>query len=65
MENKEELELLKMLSEAEKDVKNGRTAPIEDTFEEVRKKLNQDSRLLFEIDLKKYDKNAKKKLLKA
>ena len=37
---KAELELLKMLSEAEDDVKNGRVAPVEDTFNDIRKKLD-------------------------
>lgn len=36
---KSELELLRILSEAEEDVKNGRIAPIQDTFEDIRKKL--------------------------
>ena len=40
MENKEELELLKMLAEAEEDVRNGRVSSIESTFDEIRKKLN-------------------------
>lgn len=40
MENKEELELLKMLDEAEEDVKNGRTSSVEEMFDEIRKKLN-------------------------
>jgi hypothetical protein len=40
MENKEELELLKMLAEVEEDVRNGRVSPIESTFDEIRKKLN-------------------------
>ena len=39
MENKEELELLKMLAESEEDVRNGRVAPIENTFDDIRKKL--------------------------
>lgn len=34
-----ELELLKMLSESEDDVRNGRLAPVENTFEDIRKKL--------------------------
>ena len=34
-----ELELLKMLSESEDDVRNGRVAPIENTFNDIRKKL--------------------------
>ncbi len=40
MENKEELELLKMLDEAEEDVRNGKVSSIESTFDEIRKKLN-------------------------
>lgn len=36
---KSELELLRILSEAEEDVKNGRIAPIQETFEDIRKKL--------------------------
>ena len=34
-----ELELLKMLSESEDDVRNGRVAKVEDTFNDIRKKL--------------------------
>ena len=34
-----ELELLKMLAEAEDDVRNGRVAPVEDSFNDIRKKL--------------------------
>ena len=34
-----ELELLKALSESEDDVRNGRLAPVEDTFNDIRKKL--------------------------
>ena len=40
MENKEELELLKMLDEAEEDVRNGKVSSIESTFYEIRKKFN-------------------------
>ena len=36
---KAEIELLKMLAEAEDDVNNGRTAPIKETFDDVRKNL--------------------------
>jgi len=36
---KAELELLKMLAEAQDDVDNERTAPIEDTFSDIRKNL--------------------------
>ena len=35
-----ELELLKMLSEAEDDVRNNRVAPIENTFNDIRKKID-------------------------
>lgn len=34
-----ELELLKMLSESEDDVRNGRVVSIENTFNDIRKKL--------------------------
>ena len=34
-----ELELLKMLSESEDDVRNNRVAPVENTFDDIRKKL--------------------------
>ncbi len=36
---KSELELLRTLSEAEEDVSNGRTAPIQDSFDAIRKSL--------------------------
>ncbi len=36
---KSELELLKTLSEAEEDVANGRTAPMQNTFDDVRAAL--------------------------
>lgn len=36
---KAELELLKMLAESEEDVRNGHVAPIEDSFKDIRKKL--------------------------
>jgi len=36
---KSELELLRTLSEAEEDVVNGRTAPIQDTFNDIRNSL--------------------------
>ncbi|MBQ6995608.1 MAG: type II toxin-antitoxin system Phd/YefM family antitoxin [Lachnospiraceae bacterium] len=36
---KSELELLRTLAEAEEDVSNGRVAPIEDTFLDIRKSL--------------------------
>ena len=34
-----ELELLKMLAESEEDGSNGRVAPVEDSFNDIRKKL--------------------------
>ena len=34
-----ELELLKMLAESEEDIRNGRVASIENTFDDIRKKL--------------------------
>ena len=34
-----ELELLKMLAESEEDVRNGRVSPIENSFNDIRKKL--------------------------
>lgn len=36
---KSELELLRTLAEAEEDAVNGRTAPIQDTFHDIRKSL--------------------------
>lgn len=36
---KSELELLRTLAEAEEDVENGRVAPIQDTFDDIRKSL--------------------------
>ncbi|MCI9439465.1 MAG: type II toxin-antitoxin system Phd/YefM family antitoxin [Lachnospiraceae bacterium] len=36
---KSELELLRTLADAEDDVANGRTAPIQNTFDEIRKSL--------------------------
>lgn len=36
---KSRLELLEMLAEADEDVKNGRTAPIKETFDDLRKTL--------------------------
>ncbi|MEG1516115.1 MAG: type II toxin-antitoxin system Phd/YefM family antitoxin [Clostridia bacterium] len=41
---KAELELLRMLSEAEDDVRNGRTAPIQDTFNGIRASLLERSK---------------------
>lgn len=36
---KSELELLRTLAEAEDDVRNGRTAPMQDTFDDIRSSL--------------------------
>lgn len=36
---KSELELLRTLSEAEEDVANGRIAPVQETFQDIRKSL--------------------------
>lgn len=36
---KSELELLRTLAEAEEDIANGRTAPMQDTFKDIRKSL--------------------------
>ena len=36
---KSELELLRALAEAEDDVVNGRVAPMQDTFDSIRKSL--------------------------
>lgn len=36
---KAELELLRTLAEAEEDVVNGRVAPMQDTFDDIRKSL--------------------------
>ncbi len=36
---KSEMELLRTLSEAEEDMKAGRVAPIQETFDDVRSKL--------------------------
>ena len=36
---KSRLELLEMLAEADEDVKKGRTAPIKETFDDLRKRL--------------------------
>ena len=36
---KSELELLRTLAEADEDVKTGRVAPIQDTFDDIRSKL--------------------------
>lgn len=39
---KARIELLEVLAEAEDDVKNGRVAPISETFEDLRKMLQED-----------------------
>ena len=59
MENKEELELLKMLDESEEDIIKRRVAPIEETFDNIRSLLDLDMKLLFEIDFKDYNLNWK------
>lgn len=41
---KAELELLRTLSEAENDVANGRVAPMQDTFDDIRKSLMERNR---------------------
>ena len=38
---KARIELLEMLSEAEDDVKNGRLAPVSETFDDLRRKLQE------------------------
>lgn len=38
---KARIELLEMLSDAEDDVKNGRVAPVSDTFDDLRKMLQE------------------------
>ena len=39
---KARIELLEVLAEAEDDVKNGRVAPVTDTFDDLRKMLKED-----------------------
>ena len=39
---KARIELLEILAESEEDVNNGRTAPISDTFDDLRKMLRED-----------------------
>ena len=39
---KARIELLELFSEAEDDVKNGRTAPVSETFNDLRKILQED-----------------------
>ena len=38
---KSELELLRTLAEAEEDVRNGRIAPMQSTFDDIRKALSE------------------------
>ena len=38
---KARIELLEVLAEAEDDVKNGRVAPVTDTFDDLRKRLKE------------------------
>ena len=59
MENKEELEILKMLEEAKEDVKNGRVSSAEGMFDEIRKKLD----LFIDPDIKKIIENKKYMIL--
>ena len=40
---KARIELLEVLAEAEDDVKNGRVAPITETFDDLRKMLQEDN----------------------
>lgn len=40
MDSKQHDELLKLLEKSEEDVRNGRVAPIEDTFNELRDMLS-------------------------
>lgn len=40
MDSKQHDELLELLEKSEKDVRNGRVAPIEDTFNELRDMLS-------------------------
>ena len=39
---KARIELLEVLAEAEDDVKNGRVAPVTDTFDDLRKMLKEE-----------------------
>ena len=41
---KSRLELLEMLTEADEDVKNGKTAPIKETFDDLRKILKAEKK---------------------
>jgi prevent-host-death family protein len=38
---KARLELLEMLAESEEDVRNGRVAPMQDSFDDIRKRLTE------------------------
>lgn len=42
---KSRMELLELLAEAEEDVKNGRVAPMQDTFNDLRKTLKGEGRV--------------------
>ena len=42
MDSKQYSELLELLEKSEEDVRNGRVAPIEDTFKELREMLGSD-----------------------
>ena len=37
------IELLEILAESEEDVKSGRTAPVQETFDDLRKMLTEDN----------------------
>ncbi len=50
---KARIELLEMLSEAEDDVKNGRLAPVSETFDDLRKML-QGARFEIQCDSDRY-----------
>ena len=43
MDLKQYSELLELLEKSEEDVRNGRVAPIEETFKELRKMLGSDN----------------------
>ena len=40
---KARIELLEILAESEEDVKFGRTAPVQETFDDLRKMLTEDN----------------------
>lgn len=42
MDSKQHYKLLELLEKSEEDVRNGRVAPIEDTFKELRDMLGSD-----------------------